>query len=482
MDLSRRDTRRILPCLISNESSRTSSCLVIGLIAVIALLNPVYLGSSSSHTPTTIVQSGSTSTANAILTTTLLNLTQPNLNASRSFEMSTWSSNSTSAQTIINSTDSQGETVSAVWRLDQSGIAQAQTIKYDFEFATNVLTAGSSGPRIAASVVLTSSTYNNWYAQNRTPAYPNNTKTISVVNIEGSYANGSSRRSLLLQAQQVTNASGGNSTTLFQQEFPGYAAGDGVFHRYSIEVDLLSNRTIWIVDDTIIAMFKLSFVPANMVLIASATDPRNLAVATLEDPVQTALLPLVPITAITSSSITSTPVTFSISSGGLVQITNFTIPLGQISSLQDQIDRLNGQVGNLTTQNAQLQAKNSQWFSQWWFSIVWGLLGAVVGGFFFVTSVRLRTGRKDVPSESGRASSCPQCGGQMPPEATFCGVCGTTLRETRSICPGCGEQMPAASLYCGDCGTQIAVGGPTSQNSSHTSASGSIDENRETWR
>src|SRR6266581_725394 len=213
MDLSRRDTRRILPCLISNESSRTSSCLVIGLIAVIALLNPVYLGSSSSHTPTTIV-----------------------------------------------------------------------------------LTAGSSGPRIAASVVLTSSTYNNWYAQNRTPAYPNNTKTISVVNIEGSYANGSSRRSLLLQAQQVTNASGGNSTTLFQQEFPGYAAGDGVFHRYSIEVDLLSNRTIWIVDDTIIAMFKLSFVPANMVLIASATDPRNLAVATLEDPVQTALLPLVPVT------------------------------------------------------------------------------------------------------------------------------------------------------------------------------------------
>src|SRR6266571_178839 len=439
MQLFRQDSRT-LSCRMFNGSSRTSSCLVIGLIAVIALFNPVLLGSPPGHAPTVIVQSGSTSTANAISTTTPLNLTQPSLNASRSFKMSTWSSNSTSAQTIINSTDSQGETVSAVWRLDQSGIAQAQTIKYDFEFATNVLSAGSSGPRIAASVVLTSSTYNNWYAQNRTPAYPNNTKTISVVNIEGSYANGSSRRSLLLQAQQVTNASGGNSTTLFQQEFPGYAAGDGVFHRYSIEVDLLSNRTIWIVDDTIIAMFKLSFVPANMVLIASATDPRNLAVATLEDPVQTALLPLVPITAITSSSITSTPVTFSISSGGLVQITNFTIPLGQISSLQDQIDRLNGQVGNLTTQNAQLQAKNSQWFSQWWFSIVWGLLGAVVGGFFFVTSVRLRTGRKDVPSESGRASSCPQCGGQ------------------------------------------IAGGGPTSQNSSHTSASGSIDENRETWR
>jgi len=396
--------------------------------------------------------------------------------------MSSWNSNSTSARTIINSTDSQGETVSAVWRLDQSSVELAQTIKYDFEFATSVPVPGSSGPRIIASLGFRSSKYNNWYAQNRTPAYPNNTKTLSIVNIEGSYANGSSSRSLLLQAQQVTNASGGNSTTLFQQEFPGYAAGDGAFHHYSIEIDLQSNRTIWIVDDTIIAMFKLSFVPANMVLIASATDPGDLGVATFEDPIQTALLPLVPVTSITSSSSIATPVTFSISSGWLVQITNFTIPLGQISALQSQIDRLNGQVGNLTSQNAQLQAKNSQWFAQWWFSIVWGLLGAVVGGFLFVSTARMRTGRKDVTGESGRARSCPQCGGQMPPEATFCGECGTTLRETRSICPGCGEQMPAASLYCGDCGTQIPVGDPTSQNSSHTSASGSIDENRETWR
>src|SRR6266849_2352929 len=285
MHLSRQDTHCILLCLISNERSRTSSRLVIGLIAVIALFNPVFLESSHGHEPAVIVQSGSTSTANAILTTTSLNLTQPNLNASRSFQMSSWSSNSTSARTIINSTDAQGETVSAVWRLDQSGMALAQTIKYDFEFATSVPIPGSSGPRITASMGLTSSNYNNWYAQNRTPVYPNNTKTVSVVNIEGSYTNGSSRRSLLLQAQQVTNASGGNSTTLFQQEFPGYAAGDGAFHRYSIEIDLLSNRTIWIVDDTIIALFKLSFVPANMALIASANSPRNLLVATLENPI-----------------------------------------------------------------------------------------------------------------------------------------------------------------------------------------------------
>ncbi len=464
---------------MSNERDRTSSWLLVGLIAVIVLFNPVYLGPSTGHAATVIVQSGSISTANAILTTTPLNLTQPNLNASRNFQMSSWSSNSTSARTIINSTDVQGETVSAVWRLDQSGVAQAQTIKYDFQFATSVPVPGSSGPRITASVGFTNSNYNNWYAQNRTPVYPNNTKTLSVVNIEGSYANGSPRRSLLLQAQQVTNASGGNSTTLFQQEFPGYAAGDGVFHHYSIQIDLQSNRTIWIVDDTIIAMFKLSFVPANMLLIASATDPVNLAVATLEDPVQTALLPLVPIT---SALFASTPITLSISSGGLVQITNFTITLGQISSLQNQIDHLNGEVGDLTTQNAQLQAKNSQWFAQWWFSIIWGLLGAVVGGLLFVSSGRLRTGRKDVTSEPGRASSCPHCGGQMPPEAAFCGVCGTTLRETKSVCPRCGEQMPAASLYCGDCGTQIPVGDPTSQNTSHTSTDLGADENQDTWR
>jgi double zinc ribbon protein len=481
MHLSRRDDRLILSGPLPNESNRTPSWLVVGLITVIALFNPVFLGSSSGHVPTVIVQSGTTSTANAILTTTPLNLTQPNLNASRSFQMSSWSSNSTSARTIINSTDAQGETVSAVWHLDQSGMALAQTIKYNFEFATSVPIPGSSGPRITASLGLTSSNYNNWYDQNRTPVYPNNTKTISIVNIEGSYANGSSRRSLLLQAQQVTNASGGNSTTLFQQEFPRYAAGDGAFHRYSIEIDLQSNRTIWVVDDTIIAMFKLSFVPANMVLIGSANSSGNSAVATLKDPVQTALLPLVPTTSIASTADAATPVTFSILSGQ-VRITNFTSPLGQISSLQNQIDHLNGQVGNLTSQNAQLQARNSQWFSQWWFSIVWALLGGTVGAFLFVSSARIRTGRKDATSESGRIGSCPHCGGQMPLDATFCGDCGTTLRETRSKCPGCGQQMPPASLYCGDCGTQIPVRDRFSQNSAHTSTSESVDENQETWR
>src|SRR2546425_12229521 len=143
MHLSRQDTRPILSGHGSIESSRTSNCLVIGLIAVIALLNPVYLGSCPGHAPAVIVQSGSPSTANAILTTTPLNLAQPNLNASRSFQMSSWSSNSTSARTIINSTDAQGETVSHVWGLDQSRIAQAQTIKYDFEFATSFQTFGS---------------------------------------------------------------------------------------------------------------------------------------------------------------------------------------------------------------------------------------------------------------------------------------------------------------------------------------------------
>ena len=480
MQFSRRDTCRTPFGLGSNHRDRTSGCLVIALLAVVALLNPVLLGTSSGHAPTAVVQSGSTSTANAILTTTPLNLTQPNLNASRSLQMSSWSSNSTTSRTIINSTDAQGETVSLVWRLDQSGMALAQTIKYDFELATSVPIPGPSGPRITASLQLTSSTYNSWYAQNRTPVYPNNTKTINISNIEGSYANGSSRKSLLLQAQRIIDASAGNSATLFQQEFPGYAAGDGAFHRYSIEIDLQSNRTIWIVDNTIIAMFNLSFIPANMILITSANGVGDLAVATLKDPVQTALLPLVPITSTTFGA--STPITLSISSSGQVQISNFTIPQGQISSLQSQIDRLNGQVGSLTTQNSQLQAKNSQWFSQWWISIVWGLLGAVVGGFVFVSSARIRTGRKSVTTESGRTGSCPNCGGQMPTGATFCGVCGTTLREIRSICPGCGEQMPAASLYCGDCGSQIPVGNPAYQNGSHTSASGSTNEDQEAWR
>lgn len=480
MHLSQPRNHRILFRPLSRDVNRSSSCLIIGLIAVVTLFNPIILSSSQGHGLAAIVQSGSPSTANAILTTTPLNLTQPSLNASRNFQMSSWSSNGTDARTIVNSTDAQGETVSLVWGLDQSGLAFAQTIKYDFEFATSVPIPGTLGPRITASLGFTSSNYIGWYVQNRTPVFPNNTKTISIVNIEGSYANGTARKSLLLQTQQITNASGGNSTTVFQQEFPGYAAGDGIFHRYSIEIDLQSNRTIWIVDDTIIAVFKLSFVPANMVLITSASTARNLAVATLKGPVQTALLPLVPITSTTFGA--STPITLSVSASGQVQISNFTIPLGQISSLQSQIDHLNGQVGNLTTQNAQLQAKNSQWFSQWWFTIVWALLGATVGGFLFVSSSRMRTGRRDITNETGAASSCPNCGGKMPAEATFCGVCGTTLREMGLTCPGCGVQMPAASLYCGDCGTQIPVGDTTLQNSSHTSTSEDVDEDQEAWR
>jgi hypothetical protein len=478
MHMFRRDTRHTLSSLLSNERKRTSGFLIIGLIAVVALFNPVYLSSTPRQGSSAIIQSGTTYTASAITTTTQLNLTQANVNASRNFQESSWKSNSTAARASINSTDAAGETVSAVWQLDQSSIAQAQTIEYDFEFATSVPTHGSSGPNITAFVGLTSSNYNNWYAQSRTPIYPNNTKTISVANIEGSYTNGSARKSLLLQAQQVANAqantSGGNSTTLFQQEYPGYAAGDGVLHHYSIEIDLQSNRTIWIVDDTIIAIFKLSFVPSTLAFIASAATPGDSAVATIEDPVQTAVLPII--------SISSTPFTAEVSSGVTFQIGNLTNSLGQISSLQNQINHLNSQVGNLTSQNAQLQAKNSQWFSQWWFSIVSGLLAAAVVGSFFVTGVRLRAGRKVSATESGRGSVCPACGGQMPPEATFCGECGTTLRETKPICPACGEEMPGASLYCGECGTQIPVGDPTSQNSSHTSTSGNPDENRDTWR
>src|SRR5437773_1795036 len=215
MHPSRRDTCRILFGLMSNERDRTSSWLLVGLIAVIVLFNPVYLGPSTGHAATVIVQSGSFSTANAILTTTPLNLTQPNLNASRNFQMSSWSSNSTSARTIINSTDVQGETVSAVWRLDQSGVAQAQTIKNNFQLPANVPVPSASGARMAGSLGFTKSNYNNWYHQNRTAVYPYNTTTLSVVNIERSYANGSPRRSLLLQARRVPHRSGGNSMTLF---------------------------------------------------------------------------------------------------------------------------------------------------------------------------------------------------------------------------------------------------------------------------
>jgi Double zinc ribbon len=467
MAQSRRDTYRVLPRSIGKK--RAITLLVFAITGIVIALGPSHIPMSGQDR--TIPAQTGTSYA-AVAANGDLNLTNPSVNASSNF-LGSWSSNTTTAQAIINSTDAQRENVTAVWSLDPTPLVSAQIIEYNFEFSTQVPTNGSSGPRITAFVGLASSNYEGWYAQSGTPIFPNNTETVSVANIQGQYSNGSSRTSLVFEAQRVTNAqpaaSAGNRTILFQQEFPGYAAGDGVLHNYTIEIDRQSNRTIWIADNTIIATFDLNFVPSSLVFEASAAGPQNLAIATLKDPVQIAVPSVV-------ESITT------ISSGG--QSPSASSPsAGQssISSLQNQINHLNSQVGNLTSQNSQLQAKTSQWFTQWWAGIIWGSLGAGLGGFLFVSGTRLKTGGKESDG-SDEESPCPECGGRMPAGAAFCGECGNVLKETKPVCPECGEQMPAASTFCGDCGTHMTAEDQPSRNLLGSSPSKAPDEKDESWR
>ena len=448
--------------------------LTVVTIAFVAMFNPISLGfgTAQGSTPTSLIMAPPS--AAGIVTTEHLNFTQANVNASRSFKESSWNSNSTTAKISVNSTDQEGEKVSAVLQLDQRSLAGAQSIRYDFDLATQVSQPGSSGPRITASFSLTSSNYGGWYSQSATPIYPDNTKTVGVMNVQGHYANGTTETSLFFEAQNVTNAQassyGGTNTTLFQREFAGYV-GDGVSHHYSIEIDLQSGRTVWIVDDAIISSFNLSFVPDNLVFAVSGTDPGNFAVAMLKDPVETVVLSSQTIVLTTTQS--SGVVVYGLSGSSSFQIVNVTRTLGQISSLQDQINHLNDQVGNLTSANSQLQDRNSQWWSQWWASIVWGLLGVGIGGVFIMTAPGLKTRRKSTDALSNEdGSACPQCGGRMPAGATFCGECGTQLRETASLCEQCGGRMPPASVYCGECGTAIETRPPPGQASQASAMEG----------
>ncbi len=234
----------------------------------------------------------------------------------------------------------------------------------------------------------------------------------------------------LFEAGRVTDAgapsSGDRGITLFHQEHPGYA-GDGILHRYSIEMDLRSNRTIWIVDDSVIATFRISFVPSVIVFYGSSSDVGNFAVASLQDPIQVA----VP-TAQASNNL--------------------------VSSLQNQITSLNGKIDSLEAQVARLPSQNPLWFSQWWFSIIWGLLGAGLGALLFMKApalrMRMRGESVGLIGDQGNVA-CPQCGILMPFSSIFCGGCGNKLRKAKLSCPQCGGQMPLTSVFCGICGTRL---------------------------
>jgi hypothetical protein len=458
---SRRDNYRVLPRSIGKK--RAIALLVFAITGIVIALGPPHVPVSAQDR--TIPAQTGTSYAN-VAANGDIDLTDASVNASRNF-LGSWTPNATTFHAIINSTDIQAENVTAVWSLDRTPLVSAQIIEYNFEFSTQVPKNGTSGPMITASIGLANSTYDGWYAQSGTPIFPNNTEIASVVNVQGP-----SRTGLVFEAQRVTNAQPtappGTSTVLFQQEFPGYAAGDGVLHQYTIEIDLQSNRTIWIADNSIIATYDLSFLPSSLVFESSA-GPQNLAIATLKNPVQIAI-PSIVESIVTTSSGSQSPSASSPSAGQ-----------SSISSLQNQIDHLNGQVGNLTSQNSQLQAKTSQWFTQWWAGIIWGGLGVGLGGFLFVSGTRLKTGGNGSDTADDE-SSCPECGGRMPAEAAFCGECGKVLKDAKPVCPECGEQMPAASTFCGDCGTQMIAKDQPPRNLPGSSPSQVSTEKDGFWR
>src|SRR5262245_26438919 len=46
------------------------------------------------------------------------------------------------------------------------------------------------------------------------------------------------------------------------------------------------------------------------------------------------------------------------------------------------------------------------------------------------------------------------CGHQNPPEAAFCGECGTLLSPQQTPCATCGQPTPARLTFCRNCGTE----------------------------
>src|SRR2546426_12211397 len=110
--------------------------LTVVTIAFVAMFNPSFLGfgTAQGSTPTSLIMASPS--AAGIETTEHLNLTQANVNASRSFQASSWNSNSTTAKISVNSTDQKGETVSAVLHLDQGSLPGAHQIRYDFNLTT----------------------------------------------------------------------------------------------------------------------------------------------------------------------------------------------------------------------------------------------------------------------------------------------------------------------------------------------------------
>ena len=50
---------------------------------------------------------------------------------------------------------------------------------------------------------------------------------------------------------------------------------------------------------------------------------------------------------------------------------------------------------------------------------------------------------------------CPSCGYDNPEDATFCGECGSSLRQELA-CTNCGRNNPPETKFCHGCGQRLA--------------------------
>ena len=54
-------------------------------------------------------------------------------------------------------------------------------------------------------------------------------------------------------------------------------------------------------------------------------------------------------------------------------------------------------------------------------------------------------------------SSCPHCGAQLPPDATFCQNCGRKIErdEQKNVCEACGARLVEGANFCQRCGAEV---------------------------
>jgi len=326
------------------------------------------------------------------------------------------------------------------WALPQDSVARASVIRLDFQILTKVLTPGDYGNRITAWYGLTSEPPVCCYSD-RWPIFPNGT-VVTGIEADCCYAG----PFVDLMTRRVIDAnavdSGTRVTKIFDKTVTGYA-DDNLWHDYTITLNRDADTTNWNFDNgTVNATGPYSFVPSYIVFWAQAHDIGDSVTVILKSIRQTTA----DCTAVEPSAcnaikyqVLSEPqflalapwsTTGSSGGGGIVQPTVIqkfvmTIP----------------------------------WYGQWWFTIVWGLIGVGAGALLFtnVPALRMRMRNEGIilPAQGQASVACPACGGFMAPTSTFCGNCGSKLREAKVICPGCSCQMHLNAVFCGICGTRL---------------------------